>query len=220
MLKRDYYQLAGLAGRRIALCTESSATKNLVEDAYVKAIVAGDEMPVRMIYKDPFMLEPRVKLWWSMNALPAVADTSEGFWRRMCVIPFNREFKKNERILDLNERLETELPGIFNWAMDGLRRLHDRGRFVEPAQVRTQTDQYRKESNPVAQFVEEECYIEEDPHGQTQSSQIYEAYSDFCKRCGYKPLSIKNFKHELERLGHYAVRRSAGVYYGVALKIP
>jgi len=216
MLKRDYYQLAGLVGKCMALCTESSATQNLVEDAYVKALVAGDEMPVRMIYKEPFMLEPRAKLWWSMNELPAVADTSEGFWRRMCVIPFNRQFKKNERILDLNERLEPELPGIFNWAMKGLGRLNSRGRFVEPTQVRTQTEQYRQESNPVGLFVEERCYKKDDV--EAQSSVIYKEYTDWCKTNNFKPHSSKNFKNEMERLGiHHKKESSYNVFLGVGL---
>jgi len=188
----------------------------LVEDAYVKALVAGDEMPVRMIYKEPFMLEPRAKLWWSMNELPAVADTSEGFWRRMCVIPFNRQFKKNERILDLNERLEPELPGIFNWAMKGLGRLNSRGRFVEPTQVRTQTEQYRQESNPVGLFVEERCYKKADV--EVQSSVIYKEYTDWCKTNNFKPHSSKNFKNEMERLGfHHKKEPSYNVFLGVGL---
>ena len=216
MLKREYYQLAALAGKRIALCTEASATDNLVEDAYVKALVAGDPMPARQIYKQGFELEPRVKLWWSMNELPAVADTSEGFWRRLRVIPFNRHFCEGERILDLNERLEAELPGIFNWAMDGLRRLRDRGRFVEPKQIREATRQYRKDANPVALFIDEECQPYE--VAKVQSSVIYGAYKDWCKTNNYKPHSAKNFKHEMERLGfRHQHDTDCNRFYGVEL---
>ena len=219
LLSREQYQLADLAGKRIALCSEAASTKNLVEDAYIKALVGGDSMNVRQIRKEPFVLTPTVHLWWSMNELPAVADTSEGFWRRVKVVPFNRQFDEGERILDLKERLEAELPGIFNWAMDGLRRLRDRGRFVEPEQIREATKLYRKESNPVELFVEDRCFTHAPIDQQAFSSALYSEYSTWCKDNGFKPHSSKNFRHELERLGHYAVRRGGGIQYGLGLKL-
>jgi len=217
LFKRELYQLADLAGKRIALCSEAGATQNLVEDAYIKMLVSGDTMNVRQIRKDPFLLKPMVKLWWAMNELPPVADTSEGFWRRVMVIPFNRQFATNERILDLKERLNAELPGIFNWAMAGLKRLRDRGRFVLPAQVTQSTEDYRHEANPVALFVEECCFTNAPIGQQALSSTLYEAYNSWCKDNNYKPHSSKNFSHELERLKHWRVRRGRGTYYGLGL---
>ena len=219
ILKREQYGLADLAGKVMALCTEANATNNLVEDAYLKALVAGDSMQVRKIRQTPFTLKPTAKVWWSMNKLPAVADTSEGFWRRVRVIPFNRQLEEAEQILDLKERLEVELPGIFNWAMDGLRRLRDRGRFVEPEQVREATKLYRKESNPVELFVEDRCFTHALIDQQAFSSALYSEYNTWCKDNGFKPQSSKNFKYELERLGHYAVRRGGGIQYGLGLKL-
>ncbi len=157
LLKRDRYQLADLAGKRIALCSEANSWDNVVEDGDVKALIAGDRMNVRQIREKPFTLEPKVKLWWSMNRLPAVVDTSGGFWRRVMVIPFNRSFERHERILNLSEQLHDELPGIFNWAMAGLQRLRNNGGFSIPQQVADQTAEYQHESNIVQLFVEDEC---------------------------------------------------------------
>ncbi len=219
ILGREQYQLATLAGRRVAVCMEADATKNLVADSYVKMLVAGDSMVVRQIRQVPFKLEPKCKLWWSMNEAPAIADTSKGFWRRIYFVPFNRSFEKNEQILDLKERLEGELPGIFNWAMDGLRRLNDRGRFVIPGQVQEQTEQYRRESNPVELFVDDKCF--RNPDTSTQSSRIYEEYNDWCKTNNFRPHSSKNFKNEMERLGFRHKKESAfNVFIGVGLNIP
>jgi len=219
LFKRELYQLADLAGKRIALCSEAGATQNLVEDAYIKMLVSGDTMNVRQIRKDPFLLKPMVKLWWAMNELPPVADTSEGFWRRVMVIPFNRQFATNERILDLKERLDAELPGIFNWAMQGLKRLRDRGRFVLPAQVTKSTQEYRQDANPVALFIADECYTGKGLSG--QSSALYSTYKDWCFDNNYKPHSSRNFKHEMERLGyHYKPEPAYRTFTGVTLKDP
>ena len=70
-----------------------------------------------------------------MNRLPTVTDTSTGFWRRIRVIPFNADFENKQRyqrIDDLKEALDEELPGIFNWAMEGLARLRE-NEFFTPA---------------------------------------------------------------------------------------
>lgn len=217
--KRDTYQLADLAGKRIALCSEASASDSLVEDAIVKALVGGDTLRARQAYGKGFVLHPVVKLWWAMNKLPAVADTSYGFWRRTRVIPFNRRFKERERILNLKEQLSLELPGIFRWAMEGLKRLNKRGHFDIPSQVRLATEKYKKESNPVAMFVDDECITGQGK--EVQSSVIYSGYTEWCKSNGHKRLSQVRFKSEMERLKFFAYRKTAGVFFeGVAMKWP
>jgi len=217
LLKREQYQLAMLAGKRIALCSEASASGNLVEDALIKALVAGDLLNVRMVYRDPFILQPTVKLWWSMNELPAVADTSDGFWRRVQVIPFNRQFSQDEQILDLKEKLDLELSGIFNWCMAGLRRLRSRGKFDTPNQVKTSTATYRTDSNPVQLFINDECTKGKDLW--VQSSLLYASYKQWCYTNGYKHRSSRRFKTEMEKLEFFHKTQSAfNVYQGLELK--
>ena len=211
LLKRDRYQLADLAGKRIALCSEANSWDNVVEDGDVKALVAGDKMNVRQIREKPFTLEPKVKLWWSMNRLPAVADTSGGFWRRVMVIPFNRSFERHERILNLSEQLHDELPGIFNWAMAGLQRLRNNGGFSIPQQVADQTAEYQHESNIVQLFVEDECVT--GAGHDVMSSVIYNSYTGWCRVNGYKAYSSRSFKREMEALGYFCKRRSSGMWY-------
>lgn len=219
LLKKDRYQLADLAGKRIAFCAEANVSSdNVVEDGDVKALVAGDPMNVRQIRERPFILQPQCKLWWSMNKLPVVADTSLGFWRRVRVIPFNRIFVGPEVQLDLKQRLLGELPGIFNWAMDGLQRLYVNRAFTTPQQIVDQTQEYRHDSNVVQMFVEDECLIEE--NAKVMSSWVYESYNNWCKRNGYRPYNARNFKREMVALGYWAKRFNTGVFFhGVRLVV-
>lgn len=204
LLRRNPYQLAELAGKHLVACSESSATDNLVDDAQIKALVGGDTMTARSPHQRPFKLYPRAKLWWSMNKLPAVADSSVGFWRRVRVVPFNRRFQGKERQLDLKDRLDTELSGIFNWAMKGLRELRKRGRFVTPKQVEDVTKQYKHESNPVGLFVEDGCKKETKPLRQSQVTSVYQAYKDWCVENGYKYTASRRFRNEMALLGYPA----------------
>lgn len=211
ILRKEQYQLALLAGKRVALCSESNAKGNMVDDAVVKALVAGDRLLVRMIQREPFELEPKCKLWWSMNRLPVVEDTSYGFWRRVRVIPFNRVFKDLDIIPDLKEKLFAELPGIFNWAIEGLLRLRTRGSFTLPTQVARITRQYQTESNPVEMFVKESLkrVLGED----VQSAEVYNSYRVWCSDGGYRALDARELKRELALLHIYSRHRNTGTVY-------
>jgi putative DNA primase/helicase len=213
MLRREPYQLAMMAGIRIVLCSEANATDNLVDDAQVKAMVAGDTMPVRNIYQKPFALQPTAKLWWAMNKLPAVADTSEGFWRRLRVIPFNRHFGKQEQVLDLKDKLDLELPGIFNWAMQGLRRIRNQRDFTQPTQVIAVTDDYRQGANPVCLFIDEECIATTNKKDFGSSSALYAAYQFWCKENGFRPKSARGFRVEMDQLKYYYDREPNRRFY-------
>jgi putative DNA primase/helicase len=205
LLGQNPYQLAELGNKRIAACSEANATDNLIDDAQIKALVAGDTMPARSPHQRPFSLHPHVKLWWSMNQLPPVADSSEGFWRRVRVIPFNRMFEGKEKIIELQDYLDLELSGIFNWAMEGLRRLNSRGHFDEPPQVTEITAKYRHEANPVSLFIEDECTTEKELVRCSGITEVYQAYRGWCQLNGYRPVASRRFRNEMSRLG-YPVR--------------
>lgn len=219
LLHREQYQLADLAGKRIALCPEAD-TNSMVEDAIIKALVAGDSLQVRQIRREPFTLRPTVKLWWSMNKLPTVTDTSTGLWRRIKMLPFYADFEgrdRKNRIDDLKERLKDELPGIFNWAMEGLARLTSNEAFTPSKLADELTASYREEANTIATFIGETC--ETDPTYNVGSDTIYKRYREWCTDNGYKPYNVRNFKVEMERLKYFWRRTNAiRVFDGVRLK--
>lgn len=209
ILKKEKYQLATLLGKRIVMCSEANTHDNLVEDGIIKAYVAGDPIPVRQIRREPFTLYPTGKLWWSMNRLPTITDTSHGFWRRMRPIPFNNTFEDGNRIKDLKEKLESELSGIFNWCLIGLRRLKANQKFSHCSQVEKMKIQLQTESNTIRLFIEDEAEITwMNQPAQAQffdelASDAYTRYKTWAIANGYKPLSNRSFKTEMESLKFY-----------------
>ena len=108
-----------------------------VYDSIFKAVVSGEEIEADHKFKDPFKFRPVSKLIFAMNELPRVEDHSNGFFRRVVVIPFNRTFNEDKRNRNLKYELEQqELDGIFIWALEGLYRLEERGRFVISERLR------------------------------------------------------------------------------------
>jgi putative DNA primase/helicase len=53
--------------------------------------------------------------------------------------------------------LALELPGILNWALEGLARLEQQGRFTRPRSTEQQLDEMRALASPVSAFVAERC---------------------------------------------------------------
>lgn len=204
MLDRDKYQLAQLGGKRVVLCTEAPDTT--VADSTLKAVISGDPMNVRNVFEKPFVVKPIAKVWWAMNNPPRVSDTSEGFWRKMKVIPMHRVFDVDERDKKLRSKLREELPGIFNWALDGLRRLESAETFTECDQVEDATVSYRNESDLPAQFVSECCVKK--PSASSASSDLYSAYRRWCKENGHRAASSNRIGREWKRLGFTSTRES------------
>lgn len=209
MLNQNWntYHLAELAGKRLIYCTEVKRDFDFSGDAMLKALTGGDNIQVRRIREQPFVMNSIGKLWISLNDFPHVKDTSHGFWRRVSIIPFNRTFTEVDADPELKEKLMDELPGIFNWAMAGLRRLHQNESFTESQQVIEYTARYKLESNAVALFVEDCCDVDKTNDDlYTTITPLYRAYKDWCSENNYRPFSRKNFKREIERMGHIEKR--------------
>ena len=174
-------------------------------EGVLKAFVAGEPLTVERKHKDPTTITPTARLMIATNVLPRVCDRTDGLWRRMLMIPFKvqllDEAKQDHRLVDAEAWKQSgELPGIFNWAIEGLKRLRQRGHFVEPKICKIEKEQYRKESNPAAMFLEDHCT----PvlGNETPTKKLYDAYRDFATQGGWQPLSKSMFGREVKRVLH------------------
>jgi len=82
--------LAGLDGKRLVSVVETGVEKRLNE-ALVKSLVGSDILRVSFKFGHEFDLEIVGKFWLAFNHKPRVNDDSFGFWRRIRLIPFNRQ---------------------------------------------------------------------------------------------------------------------------------
>lgn len=113
--------MAALQGSRYVSARETDAERRLSE-ARVKAITGGDPVPCRFLYGEFFTYTPRYKIWLAVNHKPQIRGMDRGIWRRVKLIPFRANFERNPDKA-LPSKLLGELPGILNWALEGLRDL-------------------------------------------------------------------------------------------------
>lgn len=150
-------------------------------------------------HKSPFTFEAKARLTFSCNDFPRFRDTSNGFRRRILLMPFNWQVPEADRDPQLAQKIiATELSGIFNWALEGLCRLRTNGHFTSSTVANATLDTYMKGCNPVASFVAECCTVS--PETTLNKDIIYKQYRTYCESNGYKALGMAKFATELYRI--------------------
>jgi putative DNA primase/helicase len=123
----------------------------------------------------------------------------------------------------LSGRLMAELPGILNWALDGLARLRARGRFLQPASSDEAMQELEDLGSPIKAFIRERCVI--GPAHQVLPNHLYEAWTGWCKNTGRDhPGTLQAFARDLRaavpHLKTRNVRQHTGrqrIYEGIGL---
>lgn len=167
----------------------------------IKSLVSGDRMTFERKYHDNVDAIPTARLVLATNNLPRFSDRSSGIWRRMLLMPFKRVVPEVEKVHGMDKpdwwEAQGELPGAFNWAIEGLRRLREQRRFTTSEICETDLAQYRMECNPCGMFLNE--HFEADPEADIVTQEAYIQYSAWAKRNGFHALASNTFGKEIVR---------------------
>jgi putative DNA primase/helicase len=123
-------------------------------------------------------------------------------WRRFHVIEFPRKFAEHEMDVELTEKLMGELSGIFNWSLEGYKRLGgQKFIFSESLSMFKSKKQYQQQSNSVLDFIDR-CLKDADLGMSVAFKNLYDCYQGFCTTEGNKPcFPKKEFRAILENEG-------------------
>jgi P4 family phage/plasmid primase-like protien len=212
------FQRAHLHGKLVNAVTEIAEGAEL-PDAQLKAIVSGELTTAEHKHKPPFDFSPISTCWFATNHIPHTRDFSDALFRRAIILQFNRKFEGKNKDVRLVEKLKAELPGILNIALKGAASILDRGAFTECPSSDEAKRQWRKESDQVAQFIDDCCELE--PRVSTPSREIWNTYRSWAADAGIKrTLNRNNFSTRLCRLGVTRSRGHRGIrmFSGLRLK--
>jgi len=199
----DEKYLPELFGKMINVSGETPNAKCMNTDL-IKSVVSGDWVTGREVYKKPSKFKPYAKHYLGMNTLPEIDDNTHGMWRRIHVIEFPRKFSESEMDVELTGKLMDELSGIFNWALEGYRRLRDQGFiFSESSNMLRAKKIYKQKNSSVIDF-EESCLVNSiDIEDSVPLKDVYELYQNFCLNEGIKQVFSKpKFRSALESEGY------------------
>jgi P4 family phage/plasmid primase-like protien len=218
------FALHATLGKLANITSEVGDIDNVAEGIF-KAFVAGDRMEFQRKYRDPISARPTARVIIATNHLPRFLDRSEGIWRRIILLQWNKVIPLSEQDRDLRERIKrNELSGVFLWALAGLARLKDLRGFTLCSVMDDAITDYKRETNPARAFLEDN--YEADPKGEIPTGNLYYAYKQYCQSFGYHELHEVHFGKEVRRVFPKVTRNykrdSQGVrnpvYYGIAPK--
>lgn len=216
----DKFKTAELLGK-LANVFSDLPSKSIDDTGIFKVVTGEDYLMAEKKNKNPFKFKPFARLVFSCNELPRnYVDRTEGFYRRLIIVPFNRQIEKSKIDKALKYKFQREKEGILNWALEGLKRLYENNfEFSENELTDGVKKEYKRENNNVISFVEECCEI--DSLFSCSRIEIYEAYKEFCGEAGLKALSQIKFNKELE--GNFNITRSRSgklrLWNGVRIKL-
>ncbi len=186
------YQKANMEGKRVVLTDEIPINRSFAEDQ-IKALTGGDKINARRPYEVPYTFHSSHKLWMMGNHKPDVKGTDDGIWRRIHLIPWTVTIPKAEQRpkQDLLNDLKSELPGILNWAIDGLIQSRDVG-LMPPEEVLKATEEYRSDNDQLATFMDENV-VEEDGR-KLFIADMHNRYKAWCESNGERPRYVSTRK--------------------------
>jgi putative DNA primase/helicase len=128
------------------------------------------------------------------NELPSLTDASGVIASRCVLIRLRQSFLGRENT-GLTEALLGELAGILNWAIEGLRRLRERGHFVQPASSAEMLDLLEDVASPIRRFIKECCEV--GPEVGVALDVLYAAYERWLEDNGHRRMSKTKFRQAL-----------------------
>ena len=190
--------VARLAGCR--LCNASEPPKRMLFDtALLKSLLGRDSITARHLHQREFSFIPKFKLVINTNYLPTITDDTVFSSGRINVISFDRHFEPQEQDKHLKDKLRSssELSGILNWCIEGLRLYRQQG-LEPPKTVQNATETYRIDSDKIGNFINE-CLTKTGKN--SKAKDIYEVYIKWCDDNGYGCENKGNFFAELKTKG-------------------
>lgn len=148
---------AGLYGKLINICTEDEGDNGYIRHTdEIKALVSGEEVSAEYKGKDMFQFKNTARLIFATNNIPKSKDRTTGWYRRQIIISFPNQFEKNmNKAREMNYYMEKERPGIFNWLLEGLRNVMNRGELQITSTVQENQNEFKAINDPLEGFLRE-----------------------------------------------------------------
>lgn len=197
--KVSQFALYSTLGKMVNMTSESTHFIEEEGENILKSYVAGDTIHFNRKFREPLSAKPTAKIMIATNALPRFNDRTHAIWRRILLVPFPKIIEDERQIKDLAEQLKRELPGIFNWALDGLDKLNKTGRFIEPQESKALLEEYRRNSDPARAFLLENYIYSPNGCGQP-CKELYEKYVQYCETNNCRPLNNRHFGQHVKRI--------------------
>jgi putative DNA primase/helicase len=217
-----------LIGKTLAVAGDARLSGRVDQAALVERLLSisgEDRITIDRKYRPAWEGTLPSRLMLLSNELPELRDASLALANRLLIIELKRSFLGQEDT-ELTRKLLSERSGILLWAIEGWKRLQERGHFVSPESSQGAMAALKSLSSPISAFVDECCRL--GPEQRITVKRLFEAYRWWCYQQSKKPLDQSRFGQQLHaavpsvenkrlRDGSNAGKRTS-YYTGIALQ--
>lgn len=214
---------AELKGKTVNMCLDDP-TKYVEKTGELKSFTASEPVMVEFKGQKPINIQPVVTIISATNGIPKFNDKSNGLYKRMQVIPFNKSFgtkKEVERgectsIGDpylKGKIIKNELDLVASWGMEGLLKIIDNNyKLTECKSIEIAKFEYRSDSDSIYSFINK-C-IKKSEGKEIKATTLFCRYTDYCKLNDYTVENNTRFGKTLgEKMKLNKVKKRDGYYY-------
>ncbi len=180
------FGLSPLLGKPLAIISDArlgSAPAHTVIERLL-SITGEDMLTVDRKYREPYSGKLPTRFVMLSNELPRFNDASGAIATRMLILQLTRSFLNHED-RTIESRLVPDMPGILNWALEGLDRLTASGRFTVPKSSEAAATMMMDLTSPVSAFVRECCEL--GPDQTVGRDLLYFAWKMWTENNGHQP---------------------------------
>lgn len=191
------------------LCVIGETNFNILNNTgFIKRLVGGDKIRFEKKNKDSFDDYNYAKIVISSNSLPSSKDTTDGFYRRWFIMPFENEFEEIGREIWLDVPDE-EYKSLAKKVTEILPNLLGCGVFKGQGTIEQRKKNYLSVSNPMTQFINDCCEVSE--KGFVEYNKLYTYYTHYLTAFKRRKVSRNEFKGALEDEGYTATKTTKTV---------
>lgn len=176
-----------------------------------KALISGEPLQACLKYGNPFTMDNKVKFIINCNELPRETESTEAYFRRFLIVPFEQTISESEKDIGLAAKIiSDELPGVFNWLLEGMVRILQQKKFTECEKSNLALKGFQSQSDNVQLFLDEENLMPDITDNKVSTREIYFEYKNFCDMFGYKAMGCSRFSERLKNKGFMPARLNNG----------
>jgi P4 family phage/plasmid primase-like protien len=189
---------------KLANIAEETPSQKLVTAEQFKLLTSGGDVMARNLYERPFSMQSYAKIMLACNELPDSFDSSQGFFRRLIIVPCRAVFDPSQPDFDphIKEKIMGEFPGIFNLAMEKYLAAKKRKKLTESKSADEEREDYMEEVDYIATWVKTHLVVHPLGNGHDSHiervSEIYQEFAMYAERYGYPKTSKTRFSQKLK----------------------
>lgn len=220
--------LGQIAESRLIACGDESAT-TIKDSSTFKSLTGGDPVKVEQKGRQGFSYIYRGGIVICCNELPFFEDDrGDHLFERLLILPCEHSIPEGQRDPRLDEKLAEELPGIFDWGLEGLYRLMDNNFvFTKSESSERAVREYRVAGDNVYRFIMERYEITGSNNDRISKREFEDEYHRWASADkSIHKVERKNIQARLESYGITSGRGNVGdkisiyVYRGLKRKEP